>query len=235
MTSRYITNLVLFITGIATPYLGTIFFIRTASIFILLPTYLIALMVVFITTLGLRSSDPIKSRKKYYSLGATGAVILFFICYGNLIDIADYVYLHSRKEELNRLVTGIKRYKKIHEMSDGLRFWKTINNTTVEFYPINADTTEDEFGKKYYLDDILKREGITKQDYEAFRQNLIATGFISFTILDDGTISFTKDGMLDNCHGIAYSETGNRPAKNDCGDIIHWKKISDKWYSWGTT
>lgn len=229
-TASYKPQLTRFICSALTPFIGTLFFIRTTSLFILLPVYLIALIVLIISAIQL-------SRRIVWAIPiAVGAVVLFFYSLNIQIHIADAIYFKIREKQLRSLAFDIKHYGKIEEMSDGLRYWKSINNTNIETDIKNVDTTGGEFGgQKYLLDDVLKRKGIDKKIYEQFRQRLIATGFISFTVLDDGSISFTMDGMLDNCYGISYSESGIRPEFNDCGDIISWVKISDNWYAWGTT
>jgi len=235
MITKYKGNLLLFIVSILTPFIATMLFILTTEIFILLPIFLIALIFLFVSMIGLRTTETVKSKRKYYSLIAFGSVFLYFVTYGLQYNVANYIYFKQRENKLNQLVLNIKNYQKIKEMSDGQRFWKTINNTSIEPKIKNVDTTDKGFGKKYFLDDILSKNGISKQQYESFRQRLISTGFESFTIIDDGTISFTKDGFLDNCFGFAYSTTGKNPKINDCGDIIRWVKISDNWYAWGTT
>lgn len=53
--------------------------------------------------------------------------------------------------------------------------------------------------------------------------------------LEDGTIVFTLDGMLDNCVGIAYSDDNSNPGYTNCGRIIEWRKLDDHWYFWYTT
>lgn len=53
--------------------------------------------------------------------------------------------------------------------------------------------------------------------------------------LEDGTILFTLDGMLDNCVGIAYSEDNSNPGYTNCGRIIEWRKLDEHWYFWYTT
>ena len=131
-------------------------------------------------------------------------------------------------------ISELKKYEKIKEMSDGQRHWKSINFTSIEANIADVDTIS-EYGRKYFLDDILKRDGIDKEHYEFFRSILVETNLISFTTLEDGTISFTIDGFLDNCYGIAYSETGRQPNSNYCGHIIYWIKIGKNWYAWGTT
>lgn len=53
--------------------------------------------------------------------------------------------------------------------------------------------------------------------------------------LEDGTIVFTLDGMLDNCVGIAYSEDNANPGYTNCGRIIEWRKVDEHWFVWYTT
>jgi len=53
--------------------------------------------------------------------------------------------------------------------------------------------------------------------------------------LEDGTIVFTIDGMLDNCVGIAYSDDNSNPGYTNCGRIIEWRKLDEHWYFWYTT
>ncbi len=235
MTRKFINNLLIFILSILTPYIGTIFFILTTNIFILLLIFLLALILLIVSGITLTNIESHKSKKKYYLIVAGLAIICYFLTYNIQRNTADLVYYKSKEVLLNELVVDIKSYKKIKEMSDGLRFWKSVNNISIEANINDVDTTDSGFGKKYFLDDVLKKNNIDKAYYELFRKKLIDTGFESFITLDDGTISFTMDGMLDNCYGIAYSETGENPETNDCGDIIRWEKISDHWYAWGTT
>lgn len=183
----------------------------------------------------LRTEEPVETNRKYYSILAISAFVFYFPSYGLQLHLSDRIHLKIHENRLNKFVAEIKHYQRITEMSDGERFWKTINNTSIEPKIEDVDTIDNGFGKKFFLDDILAKHGVNKPHYELFRQELMATGFISFETLDDGTISFTMDGFLDNCYGIAYSETGKRPEQNGCGHIIRWTKIGDKWYSWGTT
>jgi len=222
------------IISILTPYIITVFFIRSSTLLIILPLDLIALIILIIsTTKYLRIVDS-KKMKTVTRFSVIGAVLLYFLSYGFLLHTADYVFFKIREKRLNEFVIEIKDFNKIYEMSDGQRFWKTVNNYSIEPEIANVDTTK-EFGKKYHLNDILIKEQIDKNKYEKFRQILIDVDLISFTTLNDGTISFTIDGFLDNCQGFAYSITGENPKGNDCGKIIHWKKVAKNWYAWYTT
>ena len=224
----------LIIISILTPYLLTLFFIRTSSLLVILPLDLLALiLLIFSATKYIRIADSKKS-KNVIRYGAIGAVLLYFVSYGFLLQTADFIFFKMREQKLNELITEIKDYKKIHAMSDGQRFWKTLNDYSIEPNIADVDTTK-KYGKKFYLEEILRNEQIEKEKYEEFRQVLIEVDLISFTTLRDGTISFTIDGFLDNCQGFAYSETGENPGGNNCGRIIHWKKVAKNWYAWYTT
>ena len=54
-------------------------------------------------------------------------------------------------------------------------------------------------------------------------------------IEEDETVLFFISGIIDNCHGIAYSRTGKEAKRNYCGTLINWKQLKDEWYEWGTT
>ncbi|MGY3214063.1 hypothetical protein [Mucilaginibacter sp. HD30] len=200
----------------------------------LFPIYFIALFVLIITTVRL-------SRRKFVRKSliipiAIGSVVLFFYSYDIQLQVADAIYFKFREKQLRSLVSEIKDYRKIVEMTDGLRYWKSVNSISIEPDKKDIDTIGNELGgQKYLLDSVLNHNGIDKKIYERFRQRLIATGFISFALLEDGSISFTMDGMLDNCYGFSYSKSGTHPQFNDCGEIVRWVKISDNWYAWGTT
>lgn len=234
MKTKFKTYLIIFITAIFTPYVTIIFFIRTCSLLIILPILFFALVTLIISTIGVIKADQNKLRKKYYWITSITAILLFIFSYGFQLNAADWIFFKSRESKMTIFISELKKYNKIHEMSDGQRYWKSINFTYIEANIADIDTSG-KFGRKYFLDDILKRDSIDKEHYEFFRNLLVETDLISFTTLEDGTISFTIDGFLDNCYGIAYSETGIQPNGNDCGRIINWKKIGNNWYAWRTT
>jgi hypothetical protein len=234
-TNKYYIDMVLFISSIFIPYFGTIFYIRTASPHILFVIFFVALVVLIVSTVKARKSASTRVKKKFLIPVAICAVILFPLSYGLQLRLADILYFKIRENQLRDLALNIKSYHKIREMSDGQRFFKTINFISIE--PNKKMLSADDIGfeRKYFLDDVLSKSGIDKQKYESFRQSLIEMGFISFTILQDGSVSFTMDGMLDNCYGFSYSEGDKHPNSNDCGTIVWWVKISDNWYAWATT
>jgi hypothetical protein len=198
-TNKYDIDMVLFISSIFIPYFGTIFYIRTASPLILFFIFFVALVVLIVSTVNARISASTRVKKKFLIPVAVSALILFPLSYGLQLRLADILYFKIRENQLRDLALNIKSYHKIREMSDGQRFFKTINFISIEPNKKMLSAEDIDFNRKYFLDDVLSKNGIDKQKYESFRQSLIEMGFISFTILQDGSVSFTMDGMLDNC------------------------------------
>jgi len=222
------------IVSILIPYIGTVFFHRTASILILLPVYFFSLLTLIVTSIWYIRIEKSKYIKRLIGFGAIVAIILYFVSYGLLLSASDYIFFKLREKRLNEFVFQIRDYGKITEMSDAERYWKTVNFYSIEPDIAKVDTIT-EVGKKYFLDEILDKEEIDRNKYEAFTQRLIDLELVNFETLDDGTISFTISGFLDNCIGLAYSTAGVNPGANECGRIIHWKKVADNWYVWYTT
>ncbi|MCK8492607.1 hypothetical protein M0L20_12140 [Spirosoma sp. RP8] len=229
------TTAVFFIIGATVPYLLFAFGGRLVGPFLSALLLLLSLILLIISAIRLTITETGNGYRFYYLPVAIGAIVLFWYSLGLLAHISDFIYFKLNESALNKMVSDIKSYGKIEKMSDGQRFWKILNGTAYEF---NSKDTVREFEtspKKYLLNEALAREGVDRQHFEAIRQGLIETEYMSFAILPDGTISFTEDGLIDNCYGIAYSETGTMPVYNDCGELIRWVKISGNWYAWGTT
>lgn len=160
------------------------------------------------------------------------AALSFFIFYGSLIDVSDFIFYKLRENRLNEFVIEIKKYGKIKEMSDGRRYWNTLNNFAVEPKISDVDTTDPNLRKKYFLRDILTREQISAEKYEDFRSRLIDADLISFSVSETGAIYFTIDGFLDSRTGVAYNESQGRPKYNDFGAINRWIRVGKDWYAY---
>lgn len=225
---------IVYLTSILTPYVVTIFLIEQIGIFLALLVFLFSFITLIIScTILVKSGNNDSSRKWMPALIGLIAVVTFFASYRFQGKIGNYIFYKRREEQLNQFVADIIRYKKINQLSDGQRYWKNVNNTSVALTRQEVDTTE--INRKQFIDDVLKQSSIDKHQYEQFRQQLIETDFMSFTKLEDGTLSFTRDGFLDNCYGFAYSMTGKQPLYNDCGQVISWYRVAPNWYAWATT
>jgi hypothetical protein len=120
-------------------------------------------------------------------------------------------------------------------MSDGDRYFKTLNEYLVEYDSSKVDTTTHDGMKStlYYIT-ALEKDSISISKYVEFRAKLKEFGFISFEQTGE-FVSFTIDGMLDNCYGFAYSESGSSPKVLKCGLVVSWKRVYRNWYYWTTT
>jgi len=155
-------------------------------------------------------------------------LVVFFYTYDGQVKVANYLFFKFRESRLTEFVEH-SRSMKISQISK--RSHLSLNYTYILPDSLPRDTTK----RFLYLDDILIRDGVKKEDFTNLASDLYSMDFIGFTTFKDGNISFTISGFLDNCFGISYSESGKRPDSNDCGQIIYWQKVGDKWYAWGTT
>lgn len=232
---KYISNVLigLILLGLMIPFLVTIFYSRTSELFTGLFIDIAVLGAIFFLYIVYFFVEKRKNYKRNLIIAIGSTILLFFFTYGFQLDAANYVFYKHREDSLNKFALDIKQYGKIREMTDGKISRKTINDSLYEF-------TEKEVLNQYspvvYLyKDLLEKLNIDEQVHGKFREKLSENNFMSFETFKDGTISFTIGGMLDNCYGFAYSETGEHPEFNDCGKIIRWEKVQGNWYAWGTT
>src|SRR5688500_1633393 len=130
MTMKFKTYLIIFFTAILTPFVTILFFIRTGSLLIILSILFFALIALIISTIGVIRADTDKPRKKYYWITAIIAVVLFVSTFGFQRTVADWLFLKFRESKLTTFITELKKYDKIKEMSDGQRYWKSVNFTS---------------------------------------------------------------------------------------------------------
>lgn len=76
---------------------------------------------------------------------------------------------------------------------------------------------------------------INKSKNENRQITIPQLNFALVDTLEDGTVVFTIDGILDNCVGIAYSIDNINPGYTNCGRIIEWRRLDDHWFFWYST
>lgn len=215
--------IIIFGLSIITPFVSNFLLAREFdfSFLILIPIFLISLIALIIST---RKITEIESKKTsiIYKVVGLSFVLIFFLTYGQQIKLTEYFSYQKNKVELRNIVDKITE-SNITIMTDE---YENLNG-----YPINNWGFEPE----YPLDSILAIYNIDKQEYENLRIILKSIGYRSISKSEDGIIFFTKGGIIDNCYGIAYSQTEKPPIENNCGKIIKWRKIIDNWYTWTTT
>jgi hypothetical protein len=214
------------------PYLHIVFFRYTIQSFLEFIGYFISYFIAIIFFTGYFFIET-KKKNRWIGLVVILCAPLFFFYTAHFFNnIGERIYFNKNAEKFNEFVSEIKEYGKIKEMSDGRRYTKTLNDSIYEFTEKDVQTRG--FRAKL-LSDLLINMGIDAEVHSKFRDKLTENDFTGFETFKDGTISFTIDGMLDNCYGFAYSETGEHPMFNDCGTIIRWEKVEGNWYAWGTT
>ncbi len=214
----------LFCFSVLTPFVEVIFFLKTTSVLLLLSLFVFDLIILTISTIKLWTL----SRRIFYPLTSIVAVTLFFITYSYQVSAANFLFFKVREYRLTNFVE-LTRSQKIKQLSKRGHLSVNYTNILPDTEPIGT------LNNFKHLGDILSPDSISKEQFEIVQQKLFEMDFTSFTTFEDGTISFTISGFLDNCYGLAYSETGKNPIDNDCGHIIYWEKVGDKWYAWGTT
>ena len=120
MTTKNRLDSLIFVSCILAPYLSTIFLIRIVdySFLFLLPTYLIALIGLIITTKRLRKAEQNKKKKNVFLIISISAVLTFFFTYYTQQNIADFLSFKWKENSLIEFVNNIKSYKKITTLSD---------------------------------------------------------------------------------------------------------------------
>jgi hypothetical protein len=212
---------------------STVLLVRSESWFLLLPIDLLSLIFLSVSALLLTL---LYFKKYLYLITAFIAVIVYLVSYKFLLCTADYIYFKPREEKLEKFVQEIIQYGKINQMSDGLRHFKSLNNDlySIDTSEMRIDTSNNSGSRNVYaLDQIMRRDDIDQLKFEEFKNELVSLGIISFETSIDGAILFTIDGLLNSCHGVAYSSSGLQPGFTDCGGRLnHWQEVSDRWYFW---
>jgi len=215
------------------PFIFTIFFSRTAELFTFVLVNGTALIAVMTFYIGYWFFEKRKNYIRNTGLIIGSAILFFLFTHGYQLDAANYVFYKQREKSLNEFVSQIKQYGKIKSMTNVNAHLKKLNDSLYEF---TEKEVHDQYSNAMYLHkDLLEKLEIDEKVHRDFLNKLSENNFMSFETFEDGTISFLIGGMLDNCYGFAYSETGEHPEFNDCGRIIRWEKVSGNWYAWGTT
>ncbi|MBK8016123.1 MAG: hypothetical protein IPK20_04995 [Betaproteobacteria bacterium] len=106
------------------------------------------------------------------------------------------LFLFARRASLEALAKDVIAYGKIQQMSDGLRYHKSLNGQAFD-----ASSTKVGEGTFPKLDEVIRNSGIEPAKYHDFRRRLVAAGFSEFEVTDR-YVAFVYDGLLDNLVGV---------------------------------
>ncbi len=212
---------IIFIMSIITPFLCNVLVRKLDFAILTLPLiFLISLVALVLSLVKIKKRESNKKFITYIAIG-TSCILIFLLTYRKQIELYEYISYQKHKVELKNIVEKIND-SNITTMTDR---YENLNGYPIKNWGIN----------EFPLDSILFIYKIDKQEYENLRIMLKSVGYKSVSKLDNGIIFFVKGGIIDNCHGIAYSSTETPPIENNFGRIIKWRKIVNNWYVWVST
>jgi hypothetical protein len=171
--------------------------------------------------------------KVRFVLPAVLSLVVVFPLLPAIKGLAWPVYLWPRQHELDVFVQDLLTYGRIHEMSDGLRYHKSLNGKLFDssYRVIESPTFPP-------LVPVLESEQIDPARYEQFRRRLIRLGFIGVQITN-AHVALLYDGFLDNLHGVLWVRPGSTPpAERDKlfdTDLVSLRDLGNGWFAFGTT
>ena len=194
---------------------------------VLLLVFLVLALVALVLIVSSRQYQP-----KWVTWGASALFALWFpaCSSGTLHNLGDHLYFQRRAGALRELVARIDRYGTIDSMSDGLRFYKDINQ--IRYRELGDDTTE-----AIPLQAALDSAGVSAVAFEDIRQRLIDVGIVDFETYQ-GRRAFVIEGFLDNYSGLLYVPTGPAPKYGEYaprGKIISLTRVAPNWWLYATT
>ena len=151
----------------------------------------------------------------------------------------NWLFLQSRRAELETFTRDVLAYGRINQMSDGLRYFKEFNGELVAYSDASTqERTEPGLRQVLPLKDVLVRDGIERARYEEFRTRLHHLRLIQFEVRP-GYVAFLYDGFLDNLNGFLQVRDGNPPPELGTElflcELVVLEALGGGWYWFATT
>ena len=172
-------------------------------------------------------SDP----KRVWFAVAVFVVVWIPACNPGLLgSVNDRAYFAHRASGLEQLDARIVQLGQIREMSDGQRYWKSVNGIAYRGETENPP-------EAIPLQAVLDSAGVSAESFEDLRQRMIRLGVSSFES-DTERTGYLIDGFLDNCIGFLSVRSGREPKIGDFaprGRIVSLTRLAPGWYLYRTT
>lgn len=152
----------------------------------------------------------------------------------------DRLFFETRRAELDAFAREIIAYGRIHQMSDGTRYVKELNNQRVAYSASDLETTTRDPNVQQALPvaEVLARDSVDGKRYEEFRSRLKNLKFIQFDVQPD-YVAFLYDGFLDNLQGYLIVRSGGKPpalhSEMFRSDLVLLREVGGPWYWFATT
>ena len=127
-----------YVAGLLAPYILTVFFLRTNDSMFLLLLDVICLLVVIGLTIYLFRSATNKRLRSLFPVTTFFAMFLYLLTYSELINVADFLFLSKRQNELEQVITSI------NQSTDKDATLKSQLATLQKVGIINASISEDQ-------------------------------------------------------------------------------------------
>lgn len=101
--------LTVYICGLITPFILTIFYLRTSDTLALLLIEFLCFLIVTALTIYLFKSAKTKELKKYFPIITIFTIVIYLSIYTSLIKSADFVFLIQRQTKLEQIVASINK------------------------------------------------------------------------------------------------------------------------------
>ena len=221
---------ILLILSALTPFVYTVFFLRSTSIFQGVLVDFIALVTLVITVIWYIRWEDSNKMKLIVGIGALGSIVLFVFSYKILIHTSDHVFFKIREKRLNKFSQEIKNYKKIYFLMNTQLGSEFINGFKVEYNDEKAYRSI-KTGNRYLLSEMIKKENIDLERYRYFCKMLGELDLWSFNLNKDGSIFFKikRDILLIYCQNGDELQLDLRT--NTYRKVNHgWEKLNKNWY-----
>jgi hypothetical protein len=150
-----------------------------------------------------------------------------------------WLFWRTREATLDGFISDVLHDARVRDMSDGQRFYKSLNGTLITFEPGAAvDTAHVTHATVWPLAQVLARDGIERATYERYRHRLIDLHLIEYSVTPD-YVGFVYDGFLDNLNGYLWVRPGHDPppigAELFLTQLVVLDHLGGGWYYFATT
>ncbi|MBX7045968.1 MAG: hypothetical protein K1X86_09030 [Ignavibacteria bacterium] len=231
MSKKFWANIfiIFFIFWLCLPFVMTVFYDNTGSVFVSLILNFISVFFLVIGYIVYRVIEERKNFKRNVLIVICAVIFIFFVSYKYQMHAGDFVFFKLREKKFTEFAQSIRNYGKITQMTSDKEYARKLNNKLFGY-------TEQEIKKKgpysfSLYNKLLDSLNIDETIHKDFFKRLDGVDCKSFEIKDN-VIIFTTDASLGNCYGVAFSENGDHPEKVDCGKIKEWRELTENWYAW---
>lgn len=140
-----------------------------------------------------------------------------------------------REAPATEFVADLLSYRRIWSMSDGTRYFKTLNDELLGSHGRYATVTIPRGTER----NVFRRDGVDTRVFADFRRRLQELDLTEVTVSDD-YVAFVDDGFLDNLYGFVWVRPGRTPPQLrtefvEATELTYLRPLGHGWYYFETT